>query len=74
VQGRRDTGEPLVLENGANTPCMVCSQAFFNCDSGFFDTPACNSADTSRSECEQKLERARNANAELPRGCGDYFL
>jgi hypothetical protein len=74
VQGRRGTGEPLVLENGANTPCMVCSQAFFNCDSGFFDAPACNSADTSRSECEQKLERARNANAELPRGCGDYFL
>lgn len=74
VLGRRGTGEPLVLENGANTPCMVCARAFFSCESGFFDEPACNSAESSWSECEQKLERARNAKAELPRGCGDYFL
>jgi hypothetical protein len=74
VQGRRGAGEPLVIENGANTPCMVCVRAFFNCDSGFFDEVACNSADSSRYECEQKLARARAAAAEIPRGCGDYFL
>jgi hypothetical protein len=74
VQGRQGAGEPLVLDNGANTPCMVCARAFFNCDTGFFDEPGCNAADASRSECDQKLERARAAGSELPRGCGDYFL
>jgi hypothetical protein len=74
VQGRRGLGEPLVLENGANTPCMVCARAFYNCESGFFDAPRCNSAESSWSECDHELERARNSAAELPRGCGDYFL
>lgn len=71
VQGREGAGEPLVLDNGANTPCMICARAFFNCDTGFFDEPGCNAADSSWSACEKKLERARAAGAELPRGCGD---
>jgi hypothetical protein len=74
VQGRPGAGEPLVLDNGASTPCMVCARAFFNCDSGLFDEPGCNAADASWSECDQKLERARSTKAALPRGCGDYFL
>jgi hypothetical protein len=74
VQGQPGAGEPLVLDNGANTPCMVCVRAFYNCDTGLFDAPGCNSADSSWSECDETLERARAAGAELPRGCGDYFL
>jgi hypothetical protein len=74
VQGRPELGEPIILENGANTPCMVCARAFFNCDTGLFDEPGCNAADASWSACEQKLERARASGSELPRGCGDYFL
>jgi hypothetical protein len=74
VQGRQGAGEPLEVDNGADTPCMVCARAFFNCDTGMFDQPGCNAADTSWSKCEQKLERARATASELPRGCGDYFL
>lgn len=74
VQGQPGVGDPIVLGNGASTPCMVCARAFFNCDTGFFDEPGCNAADSSWSACDEKLEHARTTGSELPRGCGDYMM
>jgi hypothetical protein len=73
VQGRRDAGDPLEVSNGASAPCMVCARAFWNCEGRSFDEPACNSAATSWSKCEARLEKARKSPAELPRGCDDWM-
>jgi hypothetical protein len=73
VQGLQRSGDPLELTRGDDAACMVCVRAFWNCDGSSFEEPACNSADSARTDCDERLEQARTRGDELPRGCGDFM-
>jgi hypothetical protein len=73
VQGRREVGDPLEVDNGGQSPCMACVRAFWNCEGQSFEQPACNSAESAWSKCEARLAKARSS-AEVPRGCDDWSM